>query len=143
VSGYYFVDAWEPGDADPYIGVTLSIHGGNNPDGSSIHELRLVLAGTTAPPPPVAGAAYVFLSRDEPATGGWKYFAYPVLEAVRTRLGWDPIGWEHIDLSFELRYAAAEPSTPGAARVYFDDLYLGPQQLFTPLGPRFTFLPDS
>lgn len=129
LSGYYFVDAWQPGEAVPYLSVTLSIVGGDDPDGAAIHELRLMLAGARQALRPLESGAYVFLSRDEPAIGEWVYFAYPVLEAVRSALGWDPLGWQYVDVAFELRYDRERPAASGAARVYYDDLYLGPQAL--------------
>jgi len=131
VSGYYYVADWEPGDASQYVAFTVSIQGGNHPDGTDVHELRFVLAGAAGEPEPPADGAYVFLSRDEPAKGEWTYFAYPLLEAVRTRLDWDPIGWEHIDLSFEVRYDQKPSDATATATVRFDDLYFGPQ-VFSP-----------
>jgi hypothetical protein len=131
ISGYYYVDDWQPAQGFQYLDVVITINGGNHPDGAAVHELHLLLAGAPEEPASLTSGQSVFLSRDEPAVGEWVYFSYPVLEAIRTHLGWDPIGWESIDVALTVRYDQKTPGAAAAATVYYDDLYFGPQ-VFNP-----------
>ncbi|MEX2224969.1 MAG: hypothetical protein WEB52_00815 [Dehalococcoidia bacterium] len=135
VSGYYYVDSWESPGMSPYVEFVVSIRGGGHPDGSELHEVHFMLGGAAREPFTSPTEAFVFLSRDEPSTGQWTYFSYPVPEAIRSRLGWDPIGWEYLELSLAVRDREGAADGAAVADVYFDDLYLGPQ-LFNPNRPE-------
>lgn len=136
LSGFYFVEAWQPGSALPYIEFVVAVRGGDFGDGLPSHEIRFVLAGATRPPLELAAAAkYVFINRDQPKAGEWTYFSYPVHFAFETNWGKAPTRWDAIDLSFEVRYdgrTAGEDAT--SVRMFFDDLYFG-QQILDPNRP--------
>ena len=134
MSGYYYVDHWQSVEPLQYLQFVISIHGGNNSDGGDIHQVRIIVAGTPEDPFRLSNARYVYLNRDDPAIGQWTYFSYPVLDAVRKALGWDPVGWDYIETFFEARYDAKTLGTVADADVYYDDLYLGPQA-FNPNRP--------
>jgi hypothetical protein len=129
LSGYYYVDRWEPIEPFQYLQFVVSIHGGNHPDGGDIHQVRFIVAGAQRPPFTLSNAVFLFLRRGQPDIGEWTYFSYPILDAVRTRLGWDPVDWEFIEVFFEVRYDQKTIGTVAAADVYYDDLYIGQQAL--------------
>jgi len=129
VSGFYYVARWEPPEPFQYIEVGVAVHGGNHPDGLDLHQVRFLLAGAPREPFTLLNGRFQFLNRDQPEAGRWVYFSYPVREAFRTQLGWDPLGWDYIDLSFEVRYDEKDPGKAAAADVYVDDLYAGTQAL--------------
>jgi hypothetical protein len=134
LSGYYYVEDWEHSGVRPYLEFVVSVYGGNHPDGGGLHEARFVIAGAPREPFTLLNGRFIFLSRDDPEPGEWTYFSYPVLETIRTHLGWDPSGWEYVELSLELRYDEKGAGSTASAHVYFDDLYVGPQ-IFNPNRP--------
>jgi hypothetical protein len=129
VAGFYYVDEWQSAETSPYIEFVVTIYGGNHPDGLPVHEARFIIAGASREPFTLLDGQFIFLSRNQPAKGEWTYFSYPILEAIRKRLVWDPAGWESLELSLEVRYDEKPAGEVIGAEVYFDDVYLGSQLL--------------
>ena len=126
ISGYYYVESWPPAGENESIEFVVAVHGGDFGDDRPVHELRFPLAGLSETPEGT-GAGFQFLSRADPQTGKWTYFAYPVNEAFQRVFGRVPVVWEGIDVRFEVRPASdASGAEEGRAVVYFDDLYAGP-----------------
>lgn len=123
VSGFYRVEEWIPNGAVMVLDFALTARGG----GTS-REVRVVL-GTSEPAlaPPAEGTGYIYVSRDEPGTGEWEYFSYPVRRAFEQVFGAAPDGWETLDLSLAVRYEAKPAGGAVGAVVVLDDLYVGPQ----------------
>ena len=118
LSGYYRIDHWREGDA--YLQFVVKARAAN---GGPDLDVRFLIAGAALPPETGPDARYVFLSRGEPATGDWTYFAYPLKDAFEHHAGGVPTSWASIDVSLEIHGGRA-----GAAETaYFDDVYLGPQ----------------
>jgi hypothetical protein len=134
ISGYYYVDHWQSIEPFQYLQFVVSVHGGDHPDGGDIHQIRVPIAGAPRQPFDLSNAQFLFLSRDDPKVGEWTYFSYPILDGFSTRLGWDPVGWDYIEVFFETRYDQKLEGTTASADVYFDDLYMGPQT-FNPNRP--------
>ena len=143
-SGYVRFAEWEQSDPPHYAEFVVRVRGGDFGDGQATHEVRFIIAGLPAEPPPVEGVRYLFLSRDDPEDlNEWIYFGYPVLDAFRGRFGFVPTTWESIEFAVQLRH---DTRTDGAERshagVQFDDLYMG-QQILDPNRPILGVLPDS
>jgi hypothetical protein len=135
LSGYYRVDDWQPSEPFQYLQVVVVVRGAEFGDGVPAHEVRFVVAGAPRQPFDVSNAKFVFLSRAAPDTGRWTYFSYPVKQAFEYQWGRAPETWESIETFVEVRYDGRTSDAPAAsARVYFDDLYLGPQ-IFNPNPP--------
>jgi hypothetical protein len=124
VSGYYRVDDWPDGEA--FLQFVVKVPGGSPEE---VREVRFVIAGASVDPEPAPQARYVFLSRDAPSSGAWRYFAYPIRQAFETRVGAVPQAWTSVDISLEARMLAVSPEMADApeAVVYFDDMYVGLQ----------------
>jgi hypothetical protein len=120
VSGYYFVEQWDADDGVPYLEFVVAPQGADPP----VPALRFVLGGIEREPAELPDARVVMVSRARPAMGKWTYFSYPVRQAFLDRVGQLPGIWLGIALRLELRH---EGTSAPAARVYLDDLYMGPQ----------------
>jgi hypothetical protein len=117
LSGYYRVDEWPKDGA--FLQFVVKAPGGA-PD--EVREVRFVIAGARLDPETAPQARFVFLSRDQPPTGEWTYFAYPIKVAFEAQTGAIPQAWTSVDVSLEARLL-----TQGEVTVYFDDLYVGTQ----------------
>ena len=116
VSGYYRLDDWKPVDAGAEIGFRMTVRAA----GDAYYTLHFVIGGPQEAPAGLPGnEAYVFLSRAAPATGGWRYFGYPVAAAFKDRFGLSPAGMQAIELGIELRGEGTQ--------AWFDDVYAGTQ----------------
>jgi hypothetical protein len=127
VSGFYRVDEWNATAPFQYLEVAVRVNGGDFPDGGTVHEVRLALAGASRDPEQPWNARYVFLSRNAPVQGRWIYFGYSLRHAFASRMGHLPEKWDSIDISFEARYDGKTAGAATSADVYYDDLYAGPQ----------------
>jgi hypothetical protein len=128
VSGYYRVEGWEPRDVTfQYVQFVVIVYGADYGDDFNLHEIRFPLAGAPREPFQLLNAKWVFLSRDQPKTGKWVYFGYPLRQAFIDKWGKAPDRWDRIELFLEVRYDGRTAADAGmSADVYFDDVYLGP-----------------
>jgi hypothetical protein len=145
-SGYIRFADWQQSDPPVHAEFIVTVRGGDFGDAIDAHEVRFILAGLPVEPPggSQGGTRYLFLNRDDPEDfDDWIYFGYPVLDAFRGKFGRVPSVWASIELSVQLRhFPRPEGSPPSRAKVFFDDLYMGPQ-LLNPNRPILGVLPDS
>lgn len=114
VSGFYRADGWNAAPDAGSISFVIATGGGTTA-GSGV---RFFIAGArTASRGSNSSISNLFISRGAPAVGAWTYFAYPVGEAVRQRLGSATAAGGEVTLSLEVQ----------GGSVSFDDLYAGTQ----------------
>jgi hypothetical protein len=130
LSGWYRVERWDLDAEFVYLQFVVRLRGAALPGDFQVHELRFIIAGAERDPEePPEGAAYVYLSRDDPERGEWTYFGYPVRQTFASRFGAEPTTWESMEIALEARYVRATDvaGDDGAnVLVLIDDLFAGP-----------------
>lgn len=128
LSGYYYVDEWQPTATFQYLQMVLSVKGADFEDEFEFHEIRVPLGGIDREPFLLSNARFSFLNRDQPKLREWTYFSFPVRDAFQTVLGRVPAAFESLEVFFEVRYDDKTPAQGETrAHVYYDDLYIGTQ----------------
>jgi hypothetical protein len=130
LSGYYRVEDWTVGTEFQFVQVAVVVGGATNlPANFPNHQLRFVLAGTPSPVAADGNQRSIPAGETEPALGEWVAFDLDLRQGFIDQWGEDPEGFSLLRLIFETRYESkAEGSAALSADVYFDDLYLGPDQ---------------
>ncbi len=127
LEGYYCVENWNKGTIRQYLQfVVIAIGPDNFPTTAANFQLRYILAGIDSPPFPINNARFIFITKEEPATGNWVHFSANIKEDFERLWGAAPAGYEKLRLLFEVRWdgKAAGDGAP-EADVYYDDLYTG------------------
>jgi hypothetical protein len=127
ICGYYRVEKWMKGSRHQYLqAVAIAFAPSNFPNTYPNYQIRYLLAGADSPPFNIDNGRFVFVTREEPATGAWVPFELHVKEDFEQLWGAAPEGFEKLRLLFEVRWdnkVAGEG--PAEADVYYDDLYTG------------------
>jgi hypothetical protein len=132
VSGHYYVDRWEKGTPKQYLQLVVIVNDAANipSDVAALrannYQIRYLLAGAAEQPTNIANARYVFVSREEPATGQWVRFERNIRQDFCDLWGAIPRGFSSVRILFEVRYDDRPADAAAAADVYYDNLYLGP-----------------
>ena len=128
MSGYYRVENWTRGTPKQYLQfVVVAFDVDNLPGGYPNHQIRYPLAGISDEPFAIANSYFVFITKEDPATGEWVYFERNIKQDFEELWGFVPEGFTKIRVLFEVRYDQKEPGpAPAEADVYYDDLYMGP-----------------
>jgi hypothetical protein len=125
VSGYYYVADWTAATTGlQYLEIAVTVRTGDFADERDVHTVRFALAGAAVEPAATADERWIMLDRDQPDTGRWIYFGYPLRQAFISEWGRTPSIWGFIDVTIAVR---SEQDADGEAVVMFDDLYLGAQ----------------
>ncbi|MEX1254983.1 MAG: hypothetical protein WEE64_11655 [Dehalococcoidia bacterium] len=131
VSGYYYVDRWEPGTPKQYMQFVVIVFGADNIPAEAApatnHQIRYILAGVDSPPIAITNARFVMVGTGAPKQGEWVRFERNIREDFEQLWGSVPEGHDFIRILFEARWDERAPDAPAsAADVYYDDLYAGP-----------------
>ncbi len=128
LSGWYFVEGWERGAVKQYVQVVTIAHGGETPAGLANYQVAQTLAGVTSNPlPTLKNRRFEISGPAEPAQGQWVFFEVELASLFEDKWERVPGSGASLRVFFEVRYDDREPQAPPArARVWFDDLYLGP-----------------
>ena len=125
VSGYYYVADWTAATIGlQYVEIAVTVRTGDFADERDVHTVRFALAGAAVEPAATDDERWIMLDRDQPNTGRWVYFGYPLRQAFISEWGRTPNIWGFIDVTVAVR---SEQDADGEAVVMFDDLYLGAQ----------------
>ncbi len=127
--GRYRVSEWLRGTDQQYVQVVVIVFGAANAPKAARatnHQLRIPLAGITAPAFEVRNAKWVFAGPREPRVGQWVDFDLDLHALFTEHWGAVPHGFTKLRVLFEARWDGAnENDGPTRAVVLFDDLYLG------------------
>jgi len=134
LAGAYYVERWQQGTPKQYLQCVVIVWGADNAPAElgdvENYQIRYVLGGVDAAPLSIANARYVMLGAGPPAQGKWVPFERNVRQDFEQLWGSAPEGFDSIRVFFEVRWDERVASDgPGAADVYFDDLFLGPAAL--------------
>jgi hypothetical protein len=125
ISGRYFVERWEPGEArKAYLQAVIiaMVPLGDMPS----MQIRYILEGVTEQPYQMSNAKYHFVHRRaRPEVGRWVDFSVDVRDDYRRLWGRVPPDGTPFRVLFEARYD--DKPAPGvvAADVWYDDLFVG------------------
>ena len=130
VRGFYRVENWVKSTPRQYLQfVVIAFNADNFPAGVNNYQLRYLLAGTDSTPFAINNAYFVFLNRDEPVQGEWVPFEAHIKDDFQRLWGKVPEGFDKLRLLFEVRWDGKTAGDgPAEADVYYDDLYIGPEQ---------------
>lgn len=130
LEGWWRVDAWRRGADKQYLQVVLIVW---NPQGIPGHEdsvnlqISWVLGGITSPPFRIGNRKFYFLGNREPEAGEWRRVRRDLHADFEEAWGAVPTGFTKLRILWEVRYDGRPAEAPPArARVFYDDLYLGP-----------------
>jgi hypothetical protein len=131
LSGYYYVDRWEPGTPKQYLQFVVIVFGADNipPEVASAtnHQIRYILAGVDSQPIQISNAKFVMVGTGAPTQGEWVHFQRNIRQDFQELWGGVPEGYDYIRILFETRWDdRASTDGASAADVYYDDLYVGP-----------------
>ena len=90
-------------------------------------QIAYVLGGVTRPPLSIGNRRFVMLGPQEPKQDEWLRFERDLHSDFKEHYGKVPTRFSKLRVLFEVRFdgrSQTEPET--GARVYYDDLYLGP-----------------
>jgi hypothetical protein len=132
LSGYYYVDRWEPGTPKQYMQFVVIVFGADNipPEVASAtnHQIRYILAGVDSQPIQISNAKFVMVGTGPPKQGEWVHFQRNMRQDFQELWGDVPEGYDFIRILFETRWDdRASTDAASAADVYYDDLYAGPE----------------
>lgn len=125
ISGRYFVERWDPGQARRAY--TQAVIIAMRPKGDQpTMQLRYILEGVTEQPYNLSNARYVFVHRRAlPPTGTWIDFSLDVREDYRRLWGEVPPDGTPFRVLFEARYDDKPPAGSVATDVWYDELFVG------------------
>ena len=125
ISGRYFVERWEPGQAKKaYVQVVIIAMQAQGSQPTM--QLRYILEGVTVQPYQLSNARYVFVHRrEQPDTGTWIDFSLDVQEDCRTLWGAVPPDGTGYRVLFEARFDDKPPAGTVAIDVWYDELFVG------------------
>jgi len=129
LSGWYFVEGWERAAEKQYLQVAVIAHGGPMPSGltATSYQVAQTLAGVTENPlPALRNRRFVVSGPPEPVEGEWVWFEIELAQLFEEHWGRVPGADGSLRVFFEVRYDDRDRERAGRARVWFDDLYLGP-----------------
>lgn len=132
VRGYYYVESWRQGTPYQYLQfVTIVLKADNIPAevaSAENHQIRYILAGSQTQPTNISNARYVMLSNKQPKIGEWVPFEFHPRDDFEALWGDVPQGYDDVAFFFEARWDGRQPTDGvSAADVYYDDLYIGPE----------------
>jgi hypothetical protein len=142
IAGWYRVDRWEdtPGPGalqlQIIVGVigdprTLEIVQSDDPDEPEIHpelnnyQLRYQLAGPTEESEDGGNIRNRAIGKGPPELGSWVRFDLPVKSDFEQRWGSVPVKYRELRVMFGVRWDDKEEGAALHAEVYYDDLFLG------------------
>ncbi|MCW5775549.1 MAG: hypothetical protein KIS87_03765 [Phycisphaeraceae bacterium] len=140
LSGWYRVEGWERGTRKQYIQVVVIVWNARQlpagQRGVGNYQIAYVLGGVDTPPLTITNRKFIMahpernlLTPDdgEPLQDEWVFFEFNLREDFVKHWGIEPRDFESLRILFEVRYDDRKADEPRArARVYYDDLYLGP-----------------
>jgi hypothetical protein len=130
ISGWYYVENWQRGTLNQYLQFAVIVFESKNiPElakSSKNHQIRFLLAGVENNPFDIRNAKFVFVGKKQPELGKWVYFERNIKQDFLKEWGNVPQGYTNIRFFFEARWDGRKPGEGRvAAKVYFDDLYVG------------------
>jgi len=129
LAGWYRVEEWERGAQRQYLQAVVIIWDPKNlqQHGAGNLQISYVLGGIDRPPFAIRNRKFVFLGPVDPLKGEWLRFERDLHEDFAKLWGAVPEDFDRIRVLFEVRFDKRQPEDPEArARVYYDDLYIGP-----------------
>lgn len=129
LAGWYRVESWQRGATNQYLQVVVVVSDpANLRRGKLSMQLSYVLAGISKPPFASLNRSFEFLGPKEPVEGEWLLFERDLHADFLKHYGVVPEGFSSVRVLFEVRFDGRDPVTDeeAGARVWFDDLYLGP-----------------
>ncbi len=130
LSGWYLVEGWRRGAQKQYVQAVVIASGGPTPAGVPNYQLAYTLAGvTTNPMPTLKNRKFVVTGPPEPVEGEWVFFEIEIARLFEVKWGRRPGEDASLRVFFEVRYDGRDPADDARARarVWFDDLYFGPE----------------
>ncbi|MCA9298411.1 MAG: hypothetical protein KDA28_05055, partial [Phycisphaerales bacterium] len=131
LSGWYRVEDWARGTEKQYIQVVvIAWRPSPMPVGmrSGSYQIAYTLAGVAQPPLRIANRKFILSGVVEPVEDEWIFFEFDLHDDFRKQWRLIPSNYEFVRVLFEVRYDDKDEAEPvGAARVYYDDLYIGPE----------------
>jgi hypothetical protein len=130
LSGYYYVDSWQPGTDKVYMQAVAIVFGPDNIEPADLpnYQIRYILGGLDAEPFEIANGKFDFSNVQSFGGGRWIRFDIDLRDDFEELWGAVPENYESIRVLFEVRWDDANflREGPSTADVYYDNLYLGP-----------------